>query len=85
MDQIVVDLGPAVDDSGEPVSCPVEPGELAIIFGDANDRLFGGIPGVPPLPTADDWAEWTDTINYEVITSISPSVPRVYVEDQPES
>lgn len=84
MDQIVVDLGPAVDDSGDPVPCPIEPGELAIIFGDAKDRLFGGIPGVPSLPTADDWAEWTDTINYEVITGISPNVPRVYVEDQPD-
>ena len=84
MDQIVVDLGPALDDTGTSVPCPVEPGELAIIFGDPKDRLLGGIPGVPALPTADDWAEWTDTINYEVITSISPNVPRVYVKDEPE-
>ena len=85
MDQIVVDLGPAVDDTGTSVPCPVEPGELAIIFGDPKDCLLGGIPGAPALPTADDWAEWTDTINYEVITSISPNVPRVYVKDEPES
>ena len=82
MDQIVVDLGPAVDDAGAEVVCPVEPGELAIIFGDANDPLLGGIPGVPPLPTADEWAGWTDTINYEVVTGIAASVPRVYVEDE---
>lgn len=29
--------------------------------------------------TADDWAGWLDTINYEVTTTIGPRVPRVVV------
>lgn len=81
MDQIVVDLGSAVDADGMPVKPPAEPGDLAIIFGDPHDPLWGGIPGVPELPTADDWGQWTDTINYEVVTGISPSVKRVYVDE----
>lgn len=29
--------------------------------------------------TADDWAEWLDTINYEIVCGIGRRVPRVYV------
>jgi alanine racemase len=28
--------------------------------------------------TADDWAGWLDTITYEVVSTVSQRVPRVY-------
>ncbi|MFG1990335.1 alanine racemase [Actinoplanes sp. NPDC048988] len=63
MDQIVLDIG---DD-------PVEPGEVATLFG----------PGDDGEPTADDWAAVVDTINYEIVTRFgSARVPRVYDGDQ---
>ena len=46
----------------------VRSGDVAIVFG----------PGDDGEPTADDWAEALDTINYEVVTRIGPRVPRVY-------
>ena len=39
--------------------------------------LFG--PGDDGEPTAQDWAEATGTISYEIVTRIGPRVPRVYV------
>lgn len=39
--------------------------------------LFG--PGDRGEPTAQDWAERTGTIAYEIVTRIGPRVPRVYV------
>ena len=39
--------------------------------------LFG--PGDRGEPTAQDWAEATGTIAYEVVTRIGPRVPRVYL------
>lgn len=59
MDQFVVDIGDA----------PVEPGDRAIIFGDAAT----GVPSV------DDWAKAADTILYEIVTRIGPRVQRRYV------
>jgi alanine racemase len=48
---------------------PVAAGDVAILFGAGDD---GG-------PTADDWAEAIDTINYEIVTRFgSTRVPRVY-------
>jgi alanine racemase len=48
---------------------PVAPGDVATLFGS----------GEHGEPTADDWAEALDTINYEVVTRFgSPRVPRVY-------
>jgi alanine racemase len=48
---------------------PVSAGDVAILFGAGDD---GG-------PTADDWAEAIDTINYEIVTRFgSTRVPRVY-------
>jgi alanine racemase len=38
--------------------------------------LFG--PGLHGEPTAQDWAELLDTINYEVVTSPRGRVTRVY-------
>jgi alanine racemase len=39
--------------------------------------LFG--PGDDGEPTAQDWAEVTGTISYEIVTRLGPRVPRVYV------
>ena len=48
---------------------PVAAGDVAVLFG----------PGDDGEPTADDWAEALDTINYEIVTRIgSARVPRVY-------
>ncbi len=30
--------------------------------------------------TADDWAEWSDTINYEIVTRLPSDLPRDYIE-----
>ncbi|WP_125610281.1 alanine racemase [Specibacter cremeus] len=64
MDQMVVDLGPGgrADHGGTVL------GAEAVLFGD------------PALgdPSVDDWARAAGTINYEVVTRISPRVPRTY-------
>ena len=39
--------------------------------------LFG--PGDQGEPTAQDWAEATGTISYEIVTRVGPRVPKVYV------
>lgn len=39
--------------------------------------LFG--PGHRGEPTAQDWADAIDTINYEIVTRVGPRVPRRYV------
>lgn len=41
----------------------------------AEAVLFGG-----DGPSADEWAAAAHTINYEIVTRISPRVPRLYVE-----
>lgn len=45
-------------------------GGEAVLFGAGNN---GG-------PTADDWARAAGTINYEIVTRISPRVPRIHVD-----
>jgi alanine racemase len=30
--------------------------------------------------SADDWATWCDTINYEIVTRLPEQLPREYVE-----
>jgi alanine racemase len=64
MDQMVVDLGPRPSDEGGSSLLGAE----AEIFGAGTD---GG-------PLADDWAAAAGSINYEVVTRISPRVPRLY-------
>ncbi|MDQ0800427.1 alanine racemase [Arthrobacter sp. SLBN-112] len=47
----------------------------------AEAELFGD--GADGGPTADDWAQAAGTINYEIVTRISPRVPRRFInEDQ---
>ena len=61
MDQMVIDFGNAAAEEATAVM-----GAEAVIFGDGAD---GG-------PTADDWAAAAGTNNYEIVTRISPRVPR---------
>ncbi|HEY1175441.1 MAG TPA: alanine racemase [Phytomonospora sp.] len=48
---------------------PVAEGDTATLFG-------------PDGPSADEWAEVTGTINYEVVARVGPRVPRRYVGDR---
>ncbi len=64
MDQMVIDLGEAaLVASGASVI-----GVEAVLFG----------PGDDGEASVDEWAAAAGTINYEVVTRISPRVPRVY-------
>jgi alanine racemase len=45
------------------------------VLGD-DVTVFGA--GDQGEPTAADWAEWSDTIGYEIVTRIGSRVPRVY-------
>ncbi|MDQ1528483.1 MAG: alanine racemase [Actinomycetota bacterium] len=47
----------------------VRVGDRAILFGDPTTGV----------PSADDWADAADTINYEIVTRIGPRVTRVFV------
>ncbi|MGG5171016.1 alanine racemase [Pseudarthrobacter sp. J1738] len=68
MDQMVVDLG---ERPAESLATESLVGAEAVLFGTGHD---GG-------PTVDDWALAAGTINYEVVTRISPRVPRVYLHE----
>ena len=46
----------------------VEVGAHAVLFGDPAHGY----------PSADDWARWAGTINYEIVTRIGPRVERCY-------
>jgi len=48
---------------------PCRPGDVAVLFG----------PGDDGEPTAQDWADATGTISYEIVTRIGPRVIRRYV------
>lgn len=65
MDQMVIDLG----DAGLAGAGLL--GAEAELFGSGSD---GG-------PTADDWARAAGTNNYEVVTRISPRVPRQFINE----
>ena len=45
----------------------VEVGDEVILWGD----------GATGAPTAEEWATWADTINYEIVTRVGARVPRV--------
>ena len=51
----------------------VDVGDAKIAIGD-EVVLFG-----PGGPSATDWADWAETINYEIVTRISPRVDRIPV------
>jgi alanine racemase len=52
---------------------PVAAGDEVLLFGS----------GSAGEPTAQDWADWLGTINYEIVTRVGPRVPRTYVEGSP--
>ncbi|MPZ72346.1 MAG: alanine racemase [Nitriliruptorales bacterium] len=56
----------------------VDGGDLPLAAGD--DVALIGREGTAEV-TADDWAAWLDTINYEVVCGVGQRVPRVYVGD----
>ena len=64
-----------------PVRGRIAMDQLVVDVGDAV--VSEGDPvtvfGDPALghPSADDWAAWADTINYEIVTRIGPRVRRV--------
>ena len=73
MDQCVVDLS-----LGRPVGAgsqeqSVRIGDEAVLFGAGED------------PSVVEWADAAGTINYEIVTRISPRVPREYVGVEPGS
>ena len=78
MDQVVIDLGPAVDADGRPLAAPAAAGDVAVLWGDP--RADGADPATP---TADEWAGACATINYEIVTRLGPRVPRVPVGARP--
>jgi alanine racemase len=57
----------------------IDVGDLAARAGD-DVVLLGAQDGA--AVTAEDWANWLGTINYEVVCGIGKRVPRVYVGDQ---
>jgi alanine racemase len=52
---------------------PVSAGDEVLLFGSGSSGE----------PTAQDWADWLGTINYEIVTRVGPRVPRTYVEGSP--
>jgi alanine racemase len=65
MDQMVIDLGDASQASAGLLGAEAE------LFGTGSN---GG-------PTADDWARAAGTNNYEIVTRISPRVPRQFINE----
>jgi alanine racemase len=51
----------------------VTAGDLAVLFGDGSQGE----------PTAQDWAEAAGTISYEIVTRVSPRLPRRYLSEEP--
>ena len=49
------------------------PGSVVTLVGRDGDVTIG----------ADDWAEWAETINYEIVTRLPGDVRRTYVEEEP--
>jgi alanine racemase len=65
MDQMVIDLG------------NIGPAAAGLLGAEAE--LFGS--GADGGPTADDWARAAGTNNYEIVTRISPRVPRRFINE----
>ena len=76
MDQVVIDLGPAVDETGAPLPAPARVGDTAVLWGAPE---HGGVSAPEAVPTADEWAQVCGTINYEIVTRLGARVPRCYV------
>ncbi len=76
MDQFIVDLGPAQGTPGTPSAssgqAPARVGDTVTLFG---DPALG-------VPSADEWAETAGTINYEIVTRLGETIPRIYLNDR---
>jgi alanine racemase len=72
MDQVVLDLGPDATERA---------GDVVRLFG--PDDEIPGLPGTRS-PTAQDWADASGTISYEITTRLGARVPRVHVDTSPE-
>ncbi|MDQ1608799.1 MAG: alanine racemase [Microbacteriaceae bacterium] len=68
------------------VRCPVASVEVDSLLVDAGDArvdvgdvaiVFGA--GDEGEPTAEEWADWAETIGDEIVTGVTPRVPRVYL------
>jgi alanine racemase len=46
-------------------------GDEVVVFGSGREGE----------PTAQEWADWLDTISYEIVTRVGARVPREYVHD----
>lgn len=46
----------------------VKVGDIAIIIGESGKSII----------TVEDWADWSETINYEVVTRINERIPRIF-------
>jgi alanine racemase len=68
MDQFVIDLGPDGAGAG---GVPVRAGDEVVLFGD----------GVRGEPTAQEWAEATGTISYEIVSRMGSRLPRTYLDN----
>ena len=53
---------------------PVRVGDRAVLWGDPATGV----------PSADEWAAWADTINYEIVTRVGPRVTRTPVDGEPD-
>ena len=73
MDQVVIDLGPALDETGKPLAAPAAVGDTAVLWGSPESS------GQEAVPTADEWAQACGTINYEIVTRLGARIPRCYV------
>ena len=73
MDQVVIDLGPAVDETGAPLPAAARVGDTAVLWGSPEPS------GQEAVPTADEWAQACGTINYEIVTRLGARIPRCYV------
>ena len=53
---------------------------VASAAGQAGDDVVVFGSGSRGEPTAQDWAEWCDTINYEIVTRIAGRQRRVWLD-----
>ncbi|PFG40475.1 alanine racemase [Georgenia soli] len=54
-----------------PEGADVREGDTAVLFGEGDD-----------VPSADEWAEASGTINYEIVTRLGARVPRLHVDPE---
>jgi len=64
---------------GEQAGCPT--GKAPRCASPACGRQAFGVEGCPTgrVVSADDWARWIGTINYEVVTRINSEIKRIYI------